>query len=65
MDIYVDLNLATFQCIDGFGCYNFCLKRFGLELMILLLNFSATFGTADYCNLRFSFRTAGYCRTAS
>jgi len=31
----LDLNLETFQYIDGFGCYYFCLNRFGLELMIL------------------------------
>jgi len=36
MNMYLDLdlNLATFQHIDGFGCYHFCLNRFGLELMI-------------------------------
>ena len=31
---YLDLNLATFQHMDGFGCYHFCLNRFGLELMM-------------------------------
>jgi len=31
---YLDLNLATFQHIDGFGCYHFCLSTFGLELII-------------------------------
>ena len=31
---YLDLNLATFQHIDGFGCYHFCLNTFGLELII-------------------------------
>ena len=43
----VDLNLATFQYIDEFECYHFCLNRFGLELIIffwtssqLLLQFS-------------------------
>ena len=37
---YLDLawNLATFQYIDGFGCYHFCLTRFGLELMIFFWN---------------------------
>jgi len=33
-ELYLDLNLATFQYIDGFGCDHFCLNRFGLELMI-------------------------------
>jgi len=54
--------------IDGFGCYHFCLIRFGLELIIfsfeILRNFRFRFGTADYCNFRFSFGTAGCCRTA-
>ena len=36
MDMYLDLNLATFQYI-GFGCYHFCLNRFGLELIIFFL----------------------------
>jgi len=31
MDLY--LNLATFQYIDGFGCYHFCLNRIGLQLI--------------------------------
>jgi len=34
MNMYLDLNLATFQSVDGFGCYHFCLNRFGLELII-------------------------------
>ena len=34
MNMYLDLHLATFQSIDGFGCYHFCLNRFGLELII-------------------------------
>ena len=34
MNMCLDLNLATFQYIDGFGCYHICLNRFGLELII-------------------------------
>ena len=34
MNMYLDLNLAAFWYIDGFGCYHFCLNIFGLELMI-------------------------------
>ena len=34
MNMYLDLNHATFQYIDGFWCYHFCLNRFGLVLMI-------------------------------
>jgi len=30
----LDLNLVTFQYIDGFGCHHFCFTRFGLGLMI-------------------------------
>jgi len=30
--MYLDLNLAKFQYIDGYGCYHHCLNRFGLEL---------------------------------
>jgi len=30
----LDLILAKFQYIDGFGCYHFCLNRFALELII-------------------------------
>jgi len=55
MKMYLDLNLATFQYTDGFGFYRFCLNRIGLEMTIsfeILRNF------------RFSFGTAGYCRTA-
>jgi len=33
---YLDLNLATFQHIDGFGCCHFSLSIFGLELIIFL-----------------------------
>jgi len=32
--VHLDLNLATFQYIDGFRCYHIWLKRFGLELII-------------------------------
>jgi len=45
MNIYLYLNLATFQYIDGFGCYNFFLNRIGLELIIFFLNFFATFAS--------------------
>jgi len=38
MNMYLDLNLATFQYIDGFGCYHFCLNRIGLELNIFFRN---------------------------
>ena len=31
-NMYLDLKLATFQYIDGFGCHHFCLTRIGLEL---------------------------------
>ena len=34
MNMYLDLNLATFQYIDGSGCYHFYLNRFGLEFII-------------------------------
>jgi len=67
MCLDLDLNLATFQYIDGFGCYYFCLNRFGLELIISFWTssqLSVQFGTAGYCNFRFSFGTAGYCSTA-
>jgi len=40
MNMYLDLNLATFQYIDGFGCCHFCLSRFGLELIIFFRNYS-------------------------
>jgi len=55
--------------IGGFGCYHFCLNRFGLELINYFhFNFFATFvfsfGITGYCNFRFSFGTAGYFRTA-
>jgi len=62
MNMYLYLNLATFQYIDGFGCYHFCLNRIGLEFIIsfeLLRNFRFSFATADYCNFLFSFGTAG------
>jgi len=52
MNMCLDLNLATFQYIDGFGWYHFCLTRIRLELMIF-------FGTSS--QLRFSFETARYC----
>jgi len=31
---YLNLNLVTFQHLDGFGCYHFSLSTFGLELII-------------------------------
>jgi len=54
--MYLDLklNLATFQYIDGIGCYHFCLNRFGLKSMNLferLRNFRFSFGTAGYLGL--------------
>jgi len=67
MNMYLDLNLATFQYIDEFSCYHIYLNRFGLELMIFFWTSSQlrfSFGNAAYCNFRFSFRTPGYCRTA-
>jgi len=51
MYLNLDFNLATFQYIDGFGCYHFCLTRFGLELIIFFRTF---------CNFWFSFETADY-----
>jgi len=39
-ELYLDLNLVTFQYIDGFGCYNFCLNRFELELIIFFKTLS-------------------------
>jgi len=38
MNVYLDLNLATFQYIDGFGCYHFCLNRLGLEFISFFWN---------------------------
>ena len=40
VNMYLDLNLATFQYIDGFGCYHFCLNIFGLELIIFFWTLS-------------------------
>jgi len=39
MNTYLDLNLASFQYIDGFGCYHFCLNSIGID--DFLLNFFA------------------------
>jgi len=36
----LELNLVTFQYVVAFGCYHFCLNRFGLELIIFLWNSS-------------------------
>jgi len=43
MNMYLDLNLVTFQYIDGFGCYHFCLKQIWIGIDDFLLNFG-TFG---------------------
>ena len=43
---YLDLNLATFQHIDGFWCYHFCLSTFGLELVIF-------FWTSSHLSVQF------------
>jgi len=69
MNMYLDLNLATFQYIDGFGCYHFFLNIFGLELINLfsfeiLRNFLFSFGKTDFWNFLFRFGTAGYGMTA-
>jgi len=40
MNMYLDLNLAIFQYIDGFGCYHFCLNRFGLEMIFFFWTLS-------------------------
>jgi len=34
VNMCMEINLVTFQYIDGFGCYHFCLNRNGLELII-------------------------------
>jgi len=34
MNMYLYLNLVTFQYIDGFGWHRFCLNRVGLQLII-------------------------------
>jgi len=39
------LNLATFQYIDGFGCYHFCLKQNWIGIEYFPLNFFATFAS--------------------
>jgi len=61
--MYLDLNLVTFQYIDGFGCYHYCLNRFGLELIILFWTSSQLSiqfrGCRLLCNFWFSFRPAG------
>jgi len=50
MKMYMDLNLATFQYIDGFGCYHFCLNRFALELIIFFWNSSQY--SVEFCDCR-------------
>jgi len=39
-ELYLDLNLATFQYINGFGCYHFCVNRLGLEVIIFFWTLS-------------------------
>ena len=36
MNMCLDLNLATFQYIDGFRCYHFSLNRFGLQITVIV-----------------------------
>jgi len=43
MFLELDLHLATFQYIDGFGCYHFCLKQIRIGIDDLRLDFFATF----------------------
>ena len=38
MNMYLDLNLATFQYIDRVECHHFCLTRIGLEFIIFFWN---------------------------
>jgi len=45
MKMYLNLNLATFQCIDGFGCHHFCLKQIWIGIDHFHLKFFATFGS--------------------
>ena len=40
MKMCLDLNLATFQYIDRFGYYHFCMNKFGLDLIIFFWTLS-------------------------
>jgi len=53
MNMNVDLNLTTFQYSDGFGCYHFCLNRFGIYYF--LLKFFATFSSILGLQIFFTF----------
>jgi len=44
LNMNLDLNLATFQYIDGFRCYHFCLNRW-IGTDEFLLNFFVIFGS--------------------
>ena len=50
MNMYLYLNLATFQYFDGFGCYHFCLNRIGLELISFFWTPSQL--SLQYCDCR-------------
>jgi len=50
INTYLYLNLATFQYIDGFGCYHFCLNRIGLELVIFFWTSSQL--SLQFCDCR-------------
>jgi len=50
MHIYLFFSLATFQYIDGFGCYHFCLNRIGLELIIFFWTSSQL--SLQFCDCR-------------
>jgi len=50
MNMYLYLNLVTFQYIDEFGCYHFCLNRIGLELNIFFWTSSQL--SLQFCNCR-------------
>jgi len=44
--MYLDINHVTFQYIDGFGYYHFCLNRLGLELFSFDSDIQSKFETA-------------------
>ena len=50
MNMYLYLNLATFQYIDGLGCYHFLLNRIGLKLIIFVWSSQLSFQFRD-CRL--------------
>ena len=54
MNMYLDLNLVTFQYIDGFGCYHFCLKQIWIGIDDFLLNFG-TFGPILWLQITVTF----------